>query len=831
MEPTTSGIEEERRVGLAGDDHDILDLHREVSRRIFRHVRKRNGEVDKFDRGKIADAIYRASELETGEARALADRLADEVVLVLFAKHGRGIPDVEQIQDVVEEVLIKRGCTKTAKSFILYRHERAKRRGDPKSRPEIDAERKDRSSGLDATELALFVRTSGDEIIQWDKQRIVRAMVREAGVPEGIAKRISEEVEETVLNSPVKILTVSLIRELVNAKLIEHGLEDARKKHARLGVPLYDAERIITSPNRENANIPHNPEATSMTLAESINKQYGLMRVFSEDVADAHARGDIHLHDLGFINRPYCSGQSLEYVKKYGLSLPNALSIAKPAKYPETLLAHMVKFSAALQGHFAGAIGWDAVNVFFAPFLVGLGEREMRQIAQMLIFEYSQQSVARGGQAIFSDINIYWEVPKHFEDVPAMGPGGLMTGKTYSDYQEEAQRLAWALFDVYMEGDGTGRPFFFPKPLVHITEKFFRTPRHDEFLLHISEVAAEKGNTYFVFDRGETAKISECCRLSFKLEQEDFEDAKRPWRMRYSALQNVTLNLPRAGILAAGDESRLLSMLERFLELAAKAHIQKRNFIQSLLNLGENGPLALLNMEKDGMPYLRMNRASYLIGLLGLNEMVQAHTGHELHESEDAFKLGLKVVAWLNIKAKQLSKKYGMKFVLEQTPAESTAFRLARLDMDRYGERAARLMKGDLENKRVYYTNSTFLNVSEDINAIDRVKKEGKFHDLIEAGAISHVWLADSRPSGESIANFVVKTFRQTRNAQIAFSPEFTSCNDCSRVTRGLSKTCPSCGSTDVDGITRVTGYFSRISGWNEGKKAELSDRHRSLEL
>jgi anaerobic ribonucleoside-triphosphate reductase len=831
MEPTTPGIEDRKQVELSTTDDGMLDIHREVARRVFRHVRKRNGQIDKFDRGKIANAIFRASELDDGEGRALADQLTDEVVLVLFARHGRGIPDVEMIQDLVEEILIKRGHAKTAKSFILYRHERAKRRGDPKSRPEIEAEKKDRSPGLDATELALFVRTSGDEIIQWDKQRIVKAMVREAGVPDGIAKRISEEVEETVLNSPVKVLTVSLIRELVNAKLIEHGLEDARRKHARLGVPLYDAERIITSPNRENANIPHNPEATSMTLAEAINKQYGLMRVFSEDVADAHARGDIHLHDLGFINRPYCSGQSLEYVKKFGLSLPNALSIAKPAKYPETLLAHMVKFSAALQGHFAGAIGWDAVNIFFAPFLVGLSDREMKQMAQMLIFEYSQQSVARGGQAIFSDINVYWEIPRHFEDVPAMGPGGEMTGKTYSQYQKEAQRLAWALFDVYMEGDGTGRPFFFPKPLVHITEKFFRTPRHDEFLHHISEVAAEKGNTYFVFDRGDTAKISECCRLSFKLEKEDFEDAKHPWRMRYSALQNVTLNMPRAGILAAGDEGRLLSILDQFLELAVKAHIQKKNFIQSLLNLGEHGPLALLKMEKDDMPYLRMKRASYLIGLIGLNELVQAHTGSELHESDEAFKLGLKVIAHLNIKAKQLSRKYDMKFVLEQTPAESTAFRLARLDLDRYGVRAERLVKGDLANKHTYYTNSTFLNVSEPINAIERVKKEGKFHDLIEAGAISHVWLADSRPSGESIANFVIKTFRQTRNAQIAFSPEFTSCNACSKVARGLSKTCPTCGSTDVDGITRVTGYFSKISGWNEGKKAELADRHRSLEL
>jgi ribonucleoside-triphosphate reductase (formate) len=829
MDPTRPVVAEEAADEFVYADAEISSLHKKLASQLFHLVQKRDGQILRFEREKIAGAIFKAAQSVGGTDKAIAERLADEVILHLFAARGSKLPGVEDIQDAIEKVLIERGHAKTAKAFILYRYERAKLRGEGKAKPEVDAAAKTAALSEDPTDLALFVRTADDDMAQWDKQRIVNAMVIEAGVPDSIARTISDEVEEVILSSKVTLITVSLIRELVNAKLIEHGLEDARKRHTRLGVPLYDAEKIITWPNRENANIPHNPEATNMTLAEAINKQYALLRVFSQDVADAHARGDVHLHDLGFINRPYCSGQSLEYVKKFGLNLPNALSIAKPAKYPETLLAHMVKFSAALQGHFAGAIGWDAVNIFFSPFLVGLSERQMRQMAQMLVFEYSQQSVARGGQAIFSDLNVYWEVPKHFEGVEALGPGGLPTGKTYSDYQPEAQKFAWALFDVYMEGDGTGRPFFFPKPLVHITDKFFKTPGHEDFLLHISDVAAEKGNTYFVFDRGETAKISECCRLSFKLEQEDLDDAKMPWRMRYCALQNVTLNLPRAGIVAGGNEVKLFSVLDDYFEIAIKAHIQKKNFLLSLLNLGKDGPLALLTMNKDGEPYLRTKRATYLVGLLGLNEMVQAHLGCELHESEEAFRFGLKAVAYLSLKAKEASRKYGMKFVLEQTPAESAAFRLARLDLERYGDRAEAVVKGDLAKRHIYYTNSTFLNISEAMNPIERVRLEGKFHDLIEAGAITHVWIADSRPSRESIANFVLKTFRMTRNAQIAFSPEFTTCNSCDKVTRGLSQTCPHCGSMDVDGITRVTGYFSRISGWNNGKRAELKDRARSM--
>jgi ribonucleoside-triphosphate reductase len=502
--------------------------------------------------------------------------------------------------------------------------------------------------------------------------------------------------------------------------------------------------------------------------------------------------------------------------------------MAKPAKHPEVLLAHMVKFAAALQSNFAGAIGWDSVNLFFAPYLVGMSDRDLEQLAQMMIFEFSQQAVARGGQAIFTDLNLYWEIPKHFEDVPAIGPGGEMTGKTYSEHMKEAQRFAWALFDVYLNGDGSGRPFFFPKPMVHITEKFFKTPGHMDFLNHICEVASEKGNTYFVFDRGETAKISECCRLSFKLDQTDLEDAKQPWRMRYCALQNVTLNLPRIAYLSKGDDTQLFSKITEFIEMAVRAHLEKKNFIGKLLSLGEKGPLALLAMDRDGSPYLRMQRASFLIGMVGLNEMVQIHTGQELHQSKQAFKFGLKVIAHMKLVVEKLSERYGMRFVLEQTPAESTAYRFAKLDLKYHSPKSGHIVKGDISKGEVYYTNSTYLNNSAVLNPIERVRQEGLFHPLIEAGALTHIWLGEAKPSKASMANFVIKTFQWTQNDQIAFSPEFTTCNFCHRTTRGLRSTCAYCGSGDVDGITRITGYFTKTSSWNKGKLGELKNRYRN---
>ena len=680
----------------------------------------------------------------------------------------------------------------------------------------------------ETTDMALFVHTSEEAIDGWNRQKIVNALIREAFLDQDTAEAISLEVEHTIFTSGISMITAPLIRELVDAKLVERGMEQARKMHTRLGVPLYDVEQMILHPNKENANVPHGPEATNLTLAEGIKKEYALLRVFPEEVGDAHMRGAIHLHDLGFIDRPYCSGQSLEYLKKFGLNLPNSLAMANPAKHAEVLLAHMVKFAAALQSNFAGAIGWDAVNLFFAPYLEELDDRAVEQLAQMMIFEFSQQAVARGGQAIFTDLNLYWEVPKHFEDVPAIGPGGVYTGKTYAEYEKQAQRFVWKLFEVFKQGDGAGRPFFFPKPLVHITEKFFDTPGHEAFLNHICDVASDKGNTYFVFDRGGTAKISECCRLSFKLERSDLEDAKQPWKMRYSALQNVTLNLPRLAYEAKGDDTSLFSGIGHLVKMAVQAHQAKRDFIGRLLSHNSSGPLNLLDMKLDGTPYLRMNRATFLIGMVGLNELIQYHTGQEMHESEDALKFGLKVIAYMKLLADQYSQKYGMRFVLEQTPAESTAYRFAKLDLKYFTEASSRVVKGNQALDEVYYTNSTLFNVGAPVNPIDRVKLEGRFHPLIEAGALTHVWLGESRPPAESLANFVIKTFNHTKNDQIAFSPEFTTCRVCSKLARGLHEACPHCGSSDVDAITRITGYFTRISSWNKGKLGELKDRFRN---
>lgn len=704
---------------------------------------------------------------------------------------------------------------------------------------------KNSSQKGDATDIALMVQTSSKaEINTWDRDKIVDSLMLETGAAPDLAEKIAEAVEQKILNSQMKNVTTSVIRELIDIELLERDLPMLLKRHSHLGLPMYDVEQIIFNANKENSNTTHNPESINLTLAETILKDFALRKVFSEDVSHAHMIGDIHCHDMGFVIRPYCGGHSLEYIKKYGLALPNITSVSKPAKHPEVLIGHMVKMASTLQSHYAGAVGWEAVNMFFAPLLRGLAYERLKQLAQMLIFEFNQLAGSRGAQVTFTDFNLYYGIPSHFEDTPALGPGGKYLKRvgdkevpvdspesgclTYKDYEKESNDFLRALFEIYLEGDVTGKTFVFPKPLLHINDKMFRTGGWEEFLELACEVASKQGITYFVFDRGESTTISQCCRLKLKLGEQDLLETKTPEKMRFSALQNVTVNLPRIAYKAGGNDEMLFTELIRALELVVKAHAQKRDFIVKLVELKENGPLYMFSATQDSSPYLRFDRLTYLCGLLGLNELVQAHLGEQLHDSEEALRFGLKVIAFMNLQCKRLSERYGLKMVLEESPAESATYRLSKLDMKYFPDQASKVIKGSLEGDNFYYTNSVHIAVDADMDYIERVTKQAMFHPLIEAGAIIHIWMGEHEPDPTAVRAFVMKTFKNTKAEQIAFSPEFTVCEDCRRTTRGIKETCPLCGSTNVYGITRIVGYYSKVPTWNKGKSAELIDRVRT---
>src|SRR5574337_931781 len=305
------------------------------------YVVKRDGRLVPFNEKKIADAIFKAAQAVGGEDRALADELAVVVTMFLEKKFAGQNPGIEDIQDTVEKVLIETGHAKTAKAYILYRDKRARSR-------ESLRVRKQTRKRADTTDVSLMVNTeTKDETFIWDKRKIADALGKEADLSEEVADEIAGVVEQRVFSSGLNRISTSLIRELVDNELFERGYNKKLEKQAVIGMPKYDLVELVMSKNKENSNIAtNNPEAINLAIAENTLKQFALQEVFSKDVADAHLSGMVHIHDLGYPTRVYCSSHSLEYLKKYGLSLQNLDTESAPAKHSRTLTGHLNTFLA-----------------------------------------------------------------------------------------------------------------------------------------------------------------------------------------------------------------------------------------------------------------------------------------------------------------------------------------------------------------------------------------------------------------------------------------------------------------------------------------------------
>jgi len=783
------------------------------------YVIKRDGRKVPFDERKIADAIFKAAQAVGGNDRSVAEELSYVVSMFLSKKYNGHIPGIEDIQDVVEKVLIETGHAKTAKAYIIYRDKRAKSRESLRVRKQVQKR-------ADSTDASLLVDTeTKDETFPWDKRKIAVALEKEADLPEDVATGIAGAVEQRVFSSGLNRISTSLIRELVDNELFERGYSKKLEKQAVIGMPKYDLVELVLSKNKENSNIAtNNPEAINLAIAENTLKQYALQEVYSKEVADAHLGGMVHIHDLGYPTRVYCSSHSLEYLKKYGLSLQNLDTDSAPAKHARTLTGHLNTFLASMQAYYAGALGVGYINIMYAPYIEGMNHKEMKQEAQHLIFSCSQSAFSRGGQTLFLDFNIHTGVPNYLKDVPAIGPGGKPTGKTYGEYAETARRFTLAMLDVWREGDCHGHVFAFPKCDFHINEETFQDPKQYELLEYACQIASENGVPYFVFDRDEIT-LSACCRLRTTID--DNYMIKHPESMRFCGFQNVTVNLPQAAYRAGkGNWDALNKEIDKAIEIVIKAHLQKKKCAEVLMS-GPEMPLWEIGKKaKDGRPYVDLEASTYITGIIGLNECLQFMTGRELHEGEDMVRQGLRIVSHMYIKVKEAGKKYNLKFSLEESPAESASRRLAKVDIRNFSE-AADMVKGSAEKDGLYYTNSIHLRPDAPVDMITRIYLQSKFHTMIESGAIIHAFVGEERPPASSIMNLVKKTFKNTQAAQITISPEFTICNDCKRVTQKLIDICGYCGSRNVYGITRIVGYYSRINNWNKSKISELADRHK----
>lgn len=754
----------------------------------------------------------------------------------------------------------------------------------------------------DATLLSMMVESASDHILEpFDESCIMTALMEEMGLSKRKSEEITLEVIERLKNvcshGKIQELTTSMIRSFINTVLYDRGVRSELKSVNDTVVSAHNVTTLIENANKENGNLEHNPESINFSLAEYILKDYALNsnnNIFTKDVVKAHLEGKIYIHDCGAITRAYCSGHSVEYIKLNGIkNIPNIMSTSDPANSAWTLARHVCSATLFYAGIFAGALGWDAVNVFFAPLLVGWKFKDMKQLAQTLVFDLSQLSGAKGGQTAFTDFNIYLTVPRHYRETIAVGKGGkflaqdalgndimydtredllrdeeqgTVVGLRYKDFEKEAQQFAKAIFSVIEHGDAAGVPFAFPKINMHINEDVFNSVLYvdgkgyvcqregktlyfgtiedmdkaiekdftikpeiipnkegQRLLMIASKASSKSGCPYFIFDRN-GAGISQCCRLNITFSEDDLKLLKTPEDLRFVGVQNVTINLPGTALDVGGDEDRFKTELYNRMVLAVKAHKARMEYLKRLMAV-DMGPLKFYNKGMDGKPYVNLDKGSYLIGIVGLNECVYNLIGQELHESEEAFLKGMEIISYMYMKCKTLGEEYGLGLKLEETPAESASLRLATVDVNKHGDKAF-VQKNDVGH---YYTNSIHFAYDSDVDYMDRLVEQSKFHDIVEAGSMIHLWVGDRLPDYKAIFNTAKFTWYKTRCTQWVISPELTVCRSCWKTTTGLHESCPKCGGEDIFQLTRVTGYYAIVDKFNKGKRAELLDRRRDM--
>ena len=756
-EQTVSGglpEEQEPKQGLFDDQLAIPALAPPPE--LIEHIIKRDGRREPFSKRKVAEAILKAARVTGNEDWDRAQDLASAVALYLARRLGDAPPTVDQVHDAVERVLVEMGHERTALVYVSYRDKRLRlRRLLTEDRTEVlgalDEARRQRMRRSELTP-PMFVR-SGATVTDWDRDRIRDVLVEETGLDAARAETIAEQVERQLITGNVDTLTTALIRELVNAKLIEHGLESYTLQHMRLGVPVYDAERIICMPYDGATGRTHNPDTTNQLLAERVKREYALTHVFTGDVTNAHLLGDLHLHDLEYPDRLHAISLTPERVKRYGIAAADGRRVARPAVTLEQLLSHVAAYTGALTHYFTGPITWEAFNAACAPYLAGMkamDEESLIGAVESHFREFYYRGIGARAASAPVYFELWWETPPALSGQEAIGPGGNMLEHPYPEFATAAQRFAWAALEAYKRiGAGSGQHN--PTPVVCLTPAFFNTREHEDFLKHVAAVLCATGRMVIHFRRDEPFLPHTA-------------DLLAPGRV---VAHRVTLNLPRLAYVQPEngfDASRIRGLVDK----AVAAHVQKQQFMQRLFDHGRAGPFALLCHRQGGAPLVDTVQLEYGLGVAGLAEYVRHRLGGKRGWITGKENVVAEILHPLQEMCREWTDTEALRLNLFADGASATARRFAELDLETIGAPARRLVtrSGDVD---VSYTRGAYLPDDLDASPLSRLHLDSPLHECLAPNGETVLPAPDPDTPLDTVMQLITKASRQTACNRVRF--------------------------------------------------------------
>ena len=681
------------------------------------------------------------------------------------------------------------------------------------------------------------VVTRNGKIVEFDTNKIIGAISKafdsldkyyNRSTLELLALRVTAD-----FNSKIKdgFISVEDIQDSVETILIQAGYADVakayilyrkqREKARNIQGTLLDYKKVINDylqvsdwRVKENSTVTYSVGGLILSNSGAITANYWLSEVYDEEIANAHRKADIHIHDMSMLTG-YCAGWSLKQLIKEGLGGVTGKITSSPARHLSTLCNQMVNFLGIMQNEWAGAQAFSSFDTYLAPFVKkdNLSYYEVKKCIQSFVYGVNIPS-RWGTQAPFSNITLDWVVPNDLAELNAI-VGGEEQDFKYKDCKKEMDMINKAFIETMIQGDANGRGFQYPIPTYSITADFDWSETENNKLLF--EMTAKYGTPYFSnyinSDMEPSDVRSMCCRLRL-----DLRELRKKSGGFFGSGEStgsigvVTINMPRLAYIAK-DEKDFYARLDKMMDISARSLKIKRDVISNLL---ENGLYPYTKRYLDNLD----NHFS-TIGLVGMNEAcLNANWIKANLTEEKARKFAVDVLNHMRNRLSDYQEKYGDLYNLEATPAESTSYRLAKHDVERYpGIITAAKSKDDTP----YYTNSSHLPVGYTEDVFTALDLQDELHTLYTSGTVFHSYLGERLPDWQSAMNLVRKIAENYRLPYYSMSPTYSICKDHGYIS-GEEYVCPTCGK-ETEVYSRITGYYRPVRNWNDGKSQEFKDR------
>ena len=639
--------------------------------------------------------------------------------------------------------------------------------------------------------------------------------------------RVTADFQSKIKDS---LIDVESVQDSVETVLEQSGYSDVakayilyrkqREKIRNMKSTILDYKDIVNSyvkvedwRVKENSTVTYSVGGLILSNSGAVTANYWLSEIYDQEISDAHRNADIHIHDLSMLTG-YCAGWSLKQLIREGLGGIEGKITSAPAKHLSVLCNQMVNFLGIMQNEWAGAQAFSSFDTYLAPFVKvdHLSYPEVKKCIESFVYGVNTPS-RWGTQAPFSNITLDWTVPNDLAELPAI-VGGKDMDFCYKDCKKEMDMVNKAFIETMIEGDANGRGFQYPIPTYSITRDFDWSDTENNRLLF--EMTSNYGTPYFSnyinSDMEPSDVRSMCCRLRL-----DLRELRKKTGGFFGSGEStgsvgvVTINMPRIAYLSR-NKADFYRRLDHMMDIAARSLKIKRDVISRLL-------------EEGLYPYTKRYLGSFsnhfsTIGLIGMNEvgLNAVWLGEDLsHPKTQEFTK--EVLNHMRERLVGYQEQYGDLYNLEATPAESTTYRLAKHDRERWPDIKTAGKEGDTP----YYTNSSHLPVDYTADIFDALDIQDELQTLYTSGTVFHAFLGEKLPDWKSAANLVRKIAENYRLPYYTLSPTYSVCKEHGYIA-GEHFTCPKCGKK-AEVYSRITGYYRPVQNWNDGKTQEYKNR------